>query len=408
MAPEPDPRVGEDLVTRMLASVGLALLLLATAAPTTLSTWRAGGSFEPSTSWDDPTFMWTDAAPAGVHRVYFNAITTTSSGPFRASPNVGAAGTTHEPPTAEQSIALLGVWLDCNGDGYVGLAEHALPEYSASLLANTATCPPSTGPTGTWTAGAHNYNGWVSEYVPIGPATSNVDRRVYKDAEAMVWGDIRRPDEPASKPRCLILGAGVVDADTVHETLCGADENDPKGKTRADMNFEFIVAARGSQLAVVVAPGTAGAPNTDMAASWVTWRGTGWYGDWTWASKPGPRIVHVDAEHGELAFAEGYWLSFYGHVGHATFDRGFAMTEGRGTYGEAQCGGQPSGVRNGWNCDRALWNVDHNGDPIMLDYPLAAVGQPYELRDVDCFDGSNDLGLALGAPAYGPAPCERR
>lgn len=73
-----------------------------------------------------------------------------------------------------------------------------------------------------------------------------------------------------------------------------------------------------------------------------------------------------------------------------------------GTYGSAACGAFTSGVRNGWQCDPAKWWLDPNGvdvrprdaspdnilgpcEPLCVDTSIR-VGQPFNLRDIDCVD----------------------
>ena len=182
-----------------------ALLALAVAillAPTAASTWYIGGTFEPDMpAHDTAAWMFQEPPPLGADRVYFAALTLLK-GPVGVSPNVGLLQSRLEAPASEFHVAVLGVWKDCNGDGYVGAAEHGFREYSSSLLSNTAVCPPATGSPSSWTAGAHNYNGWVSELVPIGPAGG--PGRYYADLDAKVWGDYHRPDERPFYQSCTL------------------------------------------------------------------------------------------------------------------------------------------------------------------------------------------------------------
>jgi hypothetical protein len=61
-----------------------------------------------------------------------------------------------------------------------------------------------------------------------------------------------------------------------------------------------------------------------------------------------------------------------------------------GTYGDVFCVngiGRNAGVANGWQCDPNRWYLD----PVTGAGPapgsvLALVGNPFELRDADCYD----------------------
>ena len=170
---------------------GLFVIVLALAAPSAAATWYVAGTFEPDTSYDSPQWMFAAPPPAGVAAIYLNGVTVTK-GSIGVTPNVGLLETRNEAPVSESYFVFFGVWNDCNGDGYIGAAEQALREYPAALLASTASCPPSTGLSSTWTAGAHNYNGWVSEFVWL--ARGGNGQRMYIDADLRVWGDYERPD----------------------------------------------------------------------------------------------------------------------------------------------------------------------------------------------------------------------
>ena len=527
--------------------LALALVSLV-AVPAASSAWRVGGSYEPDTSYDSETWMWPDAPPVGEQRIYFNAITMSHETFAGANLNVGLLGTRNEAPADEYHVAILGVWVDCNGDGYIGAAEHALREYPASLLASEAACPALTGPHNAWTAGAHNYNGWVSEYVPIArEPIPTADRRVYRDDAAMVWGDYHRPDEKPYHRSCTLvphprgtfattggvmnlvecrfeqkgldglgtfnqamgeigdpLGLRFGDEDDARTgtlgrlTLGGAEDSarspatvwdcsrrtnmgellnttplgpvapnfvrnlavtevrpalgdtsnpsaaafvnhtyeggplddcdhsnddgrdvydwplesdfsgvDPNNKTEADWNFRYESGSRGVLATLLGARdplfGSSGVPGADLGIGWTGFLYSGWFSDSTWSSKVGPSLVRANLT--DAGFAPAYWLTFYGFVGENTTERGFARTPGSGVYGSWHCGSATSGVKNGWNCDASAWYTNPNGVPYVEEYPLARPGQTYLFRDVDCYDGSNDLGIPLGTAAYGPAPC---
>ena len=176
-------------ITAVAVTAALVLSPLAAA-------WATYGSYEPDSTYDTSQWMWQEPGPAAGNRVYFNGWSTTQA---LVTPNLGALQSSHEAPTMERHQAILGVWVDCNGDGFVGQAEGALYEYSAALLFDTTICPPVTGDKDVWVEGAHNYNGWVTELVPIGlPSTDEgipSDTRVYVDPDAKIWADRDRPED---------------------------------------------------------------------------------------------------------------------------------------------------------------------------------------------------------------------
>ena len=499
----------------------LIVALISLVVPSAASTWYAGGTHEPDTSYDTAAWMFQEPPPVGSNRIYFNGITfsgTTTS----VSPNVALLEMQNEPPASERHMALLGVWKDCNGDGYIGAAEQALREYPASLLLTGSTCPGVTGPASAWVPGAHNYNGWVSEFIFIGRTGT---QRIYTDADAMVWGDYHRPDEKPTFRSCALTpfprgttqstgGAlayaecrmeqrigfefmenfnAVVDAvgdplglrfedesdpfsspvgqvqtfgsdagentpvyvwdceagsttvgparvyspdpragnadptkwtipafyNTTTEGMypdnCDPSDDraggfyqeddflgiDPNNKTQADWNFQFAAGGRGGPGAGHVGgAGAAGAAN-DLGVGWGGH--TGWYGDSLYLSKTGPNLVRASLS--SVSFSGAYWLTFYASVGTATNARGFEKTVGTGEYGSWHCGDETSGIHNGWNCDPSTWYLNLDGTSVTPPYPYAFPGQPYQFRDVDCYDGSNAVGVATGGPAYGPDPC---
>jgi hypothetical protein len=195
-------------MNRSMILATLAATLLA--VPVGIATWSSYGQSEPNTSFDTSGLMYAEAPLPGQVRVYFNAYTTTGSGSTKGvSPNVGALGTRMEAGAIEHSYAVLGVWTDCNGDGYIGLAEGAAIEYS-NLVPNSctartggATCfqavPPGQKCPNWPTTGYNNYNGIVTELIPIvgGGARPGGDARVIRDPQAAVWGDFGRPTDGA-------------------------------------------------------------------------------------------------------------------------------------------------------------------------------------------------------------------
>lgn len=215
-----------ETITRLprVALPAIALLLL---LPASSATWYSHGSYEPDTAMDaESGFGWDDPPAPGVrNRIYFNAFTT-QTGVWQ-NPNVGAAQTRMETVGSEYQEAILGVWVDCDQDGYVGKAETLVREYPAVLLLDTSVCPPTNGPSGTWN-GQHNYNGWVTELIPIAreftPSfrTNVADARVYRDISARVWGDAGAPDDDLG-PTCAFDALPPGSARTTGRILDHAD-----------------------------------------------------------------------------------------------------------------------------------------------------------------------------------------
>lgn len=193
--------------TSTLTTLAVAALL---AAPAVAATWESYGDYEPNTVLDTSDLMWAEDPGQITDRVYFNAymqmITPAgqANGGF-VNPNVGSARTNIDAPGPQYWEAVLGVWVDCNGDGYIGMAETAVREYSAALLLDDTLCPPVDGPRTQWVPGAHNYNNWVTELIPIGnKLTTNADKRIYKDLESMIWGDVGKPDAQPTGSSCNV------------------------------------------------------------------------------------------------------------------------------------------------------------------------------------------------------------
>jgi hypothetical protein len=136
-----------------------------------------------------------------------------------------------------------------------------------------------------------------------------------------------------------------------------------------------------------------------------------------WAATPNPIYIpptfrgtltdgSVDAGDTEVDGAM-YW-SFYAFVGSATLGKGFVTPGGSGKYGSAQCGAFTSGEHHGWNCDASEWYLlaDGTNSQDTSPRPLALPGQTYNLRDVDCFDGSvGETGVGISPAFYGGNPC---
>lgn len=179
------------------------LVAAALAAPAAAAGWSGKGSFEPSTARDAADgWMWLDpATDPSQNRVYFNGFFSQMIGQpgvatsFTAtSPNLGAAQTAILPVTPVP-FAMLGVWTDCNHDGYIGNTD-AVYLYRAELLsaADRALCPPT--PTHYPT---HNDGIWVYEFIPITweNETTSVsgDLNTMTDNLAHVWADAGLPTD---------------------------------------------------------------------------------------------------------------------------------------------------------------------------------------------------------------------
>jgi hypothetical protein len=203
------------------------LLALLMAAPTALAGWGAVGSHEPDTladqtdGWMFPDHDVSPCTTAGcdTNDVYLNGFFTTCGDvPVpgvgavaecgAVTPNLATLGTSiHQPEY--QLAALLGVWKDCNADGYVGLGDQGLFEYRSEVLAawpgvGDSICPvtptpidPHFGkPPVNWTA-SHNDGTWVHEFLSLQPKNELIgDVNPYSnlnDDGAKVWAAVGLP-----------------------------------------------------------------------------------------------------------------------------------------------------------------------------------------------------------------------
>lgn len=200
---------------RAIAIVSLVLVLV---APSLALAWGGGpGSAEPNTPQDrDGGYMFARAPAQGAEAIYFDVFPT--AGDLTLDPNVAALGTRLLTPGPAQFRALLGVWADCNRDGYIGSAEGALQDYPATFVVDKVACP-----AGGW----HNDGQWVSELFMIGmvdpcefqdaayrdahcPGTPAFfrDTRVLYAPRARVWGDVGMPGEASTHCPLLPLPRG--------------------------------------------------------------------------------------------------------------------------------------------------------------------------------------------------------
>lgn len=235
----------------MRPSIVLAVVLLG--ASPLAAAWGAKGFVEPDTRPDrEDGFMWTTDPPTtNERRVYFNGFLAQGRGahaecstnlvPFGdlvancdpaggcaenfAFPSTpcygptlglgsGLAGFQHAPYPL-QPYAVLGVWRDCNQDGYIGLGDQGLWEYRAELLTTPGVCPRQSDPSRIprhWYP-SHNDGAWVRELLPLGwdqwgrldPTGAPSDANVYdlNDTQARVWADWGLPDA-ASRSTCNV------------------------------------------------------------------------------------------------------------------------------------------------------------------------------------------------------------
>ena len=220
----------------------LIALAALTVSPAALAGWSGKGEFEPSTSLDNDGFMFTspDQANSGARRVYFSGfagvatpVAVTSVNPNLGNPEVQSRVIQ---PAEFNAQALLGVWKDCNKDGYIGFGDNALWEYRSTLLTlpgapGESVCPRQTLPNpmphhqGVF---VHNDGDWVREFLPIGPeATKSTlpgDQNPFNipDNGARVWADWGLPGS-APGYICYLLSHPTGSFDTVGNMIGLAD-----------------------------------------------------------------------------------------------------------------------------------------------------------------------------------------
>jgi hypothetical protein len=198
--------------------------------------WSGKGSYEPDTSYDKTgPYMWqtADTGANTGNRVYFNAYTQQNTGYSTHGFDLGfnlATAQFARPSWPGNLAALLGVWKDCNKDGFIGLGDQGIMEYRSELLIDTTACPPNaagqappgSGPAPHNWAGAliHNDGIWVREFVPIGPDSvfpSQGDANPYDitDNGARVWGDWGVPGALPPPTSCSVV---FIPTGTFHST----------------------------------------------------------------------------------------------------------------------------------------------------------------------------------------------
>ena len=199
------------LIAILIAAVFLML-------PLASAEWKGRGFYEPDTARDRTDgFMWQDPdiSPTGS-KVYFSAYSTMYPTPF--NPNSGTTGS-HILQYPTDIHAILGVWKDCNKDGYIGFADGAFADYPAAAgIHDAAVCPAqSVDPTAADFTPVHNDGMWVRELLVIAPdylqtagapqgaePQNNTYAWNIPDESARVWADWDLP-ESGSKPTCLAL-----------------------------------------------------------------------------------------------------------------------------------------------------------------------------------------------------------
>lgn len=193
------------------AAVALAMVLVA-GAPFAAAAWGVKGEMEPSTSRDaQDGFMFPgpDQSASSGRRVYFNGFMGTwAYYSTHVSPNAAALRSAIQPYPSE-AWAFMGVWKDCNLDGFIGYGDPGLFEYKAELLTlpggpGFSVCPNEGEidprfpfvPEG-WIP-PHNDGKWVHEFIPIGwlnqPASVDLNPWVINDTDNRVWADYGLPE----------------------------------------------------------------------------------------------------------------------------------------------------------------------------------------------------------------------
>jgi hypothetical protein len=183
---------------------GALLLALVLLASTALASWRGYAGQEPDNQYDaDGRFMFLDAPEGDRDHVYLNVFATFEGGLGFGSSTLGSR---MEPTPQVEFDAVLGVWADCNHDGYIGFADGAMREYRAELSAeagfpvDAALCPELPDKPA-YQGQVHNDGSWITEMIPIGTAKPKLNARYLQDADARIWGDNLAPVTPDAPPQ---------------------------------------------------------------------------------------------------------------------------------------------------------------------------------------------------------------
>ena len=189
----------------------LTLLFVVLLAAPAAQAYGIRGDNEPSTRRDaQDGYMWTTVNKAAANKVYFNGFSGlyvgyTTGVSTTVNPNFATVASAHQ-DYPYRAFAMLGIWRDCNEDGYVGLGDNAVLEYSSKLLTGTSVCPVQSIPDKVprnWLP-IHNDGTLVREFLPIGwdykPGSaacpkstlytcSDVNVFNVNDSDARVWAD---------------------------------------------------------------------------------------------------------------------------------------------------------------------------------------------------------------------------
>jgi len=190
-------------------AVALVLLL---SSPVALASWGSKGIQEPDVKRDiTEGWMFTTADVSisqDVRMVYFNGFHGNGVffGPDTSnSLNFATLRSSMYYGEGYNFEAVLGVWKDCNKDGYMGLGDQGLLEYRSELLLDTSVCPKQVTPIVPATQlppldwfPTHNDGQWVRELLPISwPETNGIiaDTNPWNvnDKGARVWADYGVP-----------------------------------------------------------------------------------------------------------------------------------------------------------------------------------------------------------------------
>jgi hypothetical protein len=190
----------------------LVLAIVLVLAQPLAGAWGVAGTSEPDTTYDAQSGrMWNapDTTPdtLGVRQVYFDAFP--MEYPLAVNPNSGTLGSRLALAPNVHYGAVLGVWKDCNADGFIGEADNGLLVYRHELLQRHDICPVSQR------AQAFDDGSWVRELLAIGrpdpcvwsqscsPASSfTPDPWVLYSNRTVVWGDLGLPGQAPPAGDC--------------------------------------------------------------------------------------------------------------------------------------------------------------------------------------------------------------
>ena len=247
---------------KLLLTLGVAMLL---AVPAASATWYVHGTFEPDTAQDQAGGqMYTDPDTSFAGRkAYFNVWA--DEDVIGVNPNSGAAGSAVFTTPNIRFSGMLGVWKDCNQDGFVGMADGALWEYRLELLLDTSVCEGTGHIVGDWVWEFH----WIGPFDDgrptantcppsqpggnPGPETSECFYRLFgpqnyvNDTASRVWGDWGLPGEKPS-PSCTVLPPAGMTASTgglIDYTDCHANRRGQLAVNSVDSSGSLGLAWQG-------------------------------------------------------------------------------------------------------------------------------------------------------------------